>query len=164
MDTISLIKNSTKFNKVEDLYLNFDLISELIKDDLLKICKSKNLYFSDFEASFKVALVQTKKTLSKTNLKGVQKFFDCPNIESALKWLQSRIINNMLNSNYLKHNFAFKAPIFESLKNYNINKTYDIEKEMELENLVKIDKKELIQGLKKFGNMENLTQILIYKI
>jgi len=152
MDTPTLISNSGKFKNVEDLYLNIDLISDLIKEDIQKICASKSLFFSDFEASFKVALSQTKYTLLKRNLRGVTRFFNCSNLKEALKWLQARLINNMLNANNLKHNFSFKAPVFGSLEDYNISKTYDIDREIEIEKMKKMDKETIKEGLRKVWN------------
>ena len=149
MDTSTLILNSAKFNKVEDLVFSLDLISDLIKEDIQKICRAKSLFFSDFEASFKVALNQTKNTIKKKNLTGVKRFFSCTNLKEALKWLQARIINNMINASNIKHNFGFKAPIFGSLEDYNISKSYDIDKEIEIEKMMKMDKEEIKKGLKK---------------
>jgi len=149
MDTISLISNSSKFNKIEDLYTNLGFIAELLKEDIFQICKAKNIYFSDFEASFKVALSQTKKTLFRKNLRGVKRFFNCSNLRNCLKWFRNRLINNMENANDLKHKFAFVAPSFTAYEDYNISKTYDIDKEIELENLLKMDKETIKQGLRK---------------
>ena len=149
MDTTTIIASSKKFKNVEDLYLNFDLISDLLKEDIQKICVAKSLYFADFEASFKVALSQTKKTLVKKNLRGVKRFFSCTNLKDALKWLQSRILNNMLNATCTKHKFAFKPPKIRDFEDYNISKDYDLDEEILLEDLKKIDKETLKKNLKK---------------
>ena len=149
MDTFSLISNSKKFGRIEDLHKNIELIAELLKEDINNICKAKNIYFSDFEASFKTALSQTKKTLHKKNLKGVKRFFNCSNLKDGLKWFRNRLINNMENASNLKHKFAFEAPSFTTFEDYNISRSYDIDREIELENLEKMDKETIKQGLRK---------------
>ena len=149
MNTADIIVNSPKFTKVEDLFLNFDLISDLLKEDVLKICTSKNIFFSDFEASFKVSVAQTRETLTKKHLRAIKRFFGCKNLKTAIDFLVSRLLNNMRNANAEKHNFAFKAPKFTDVEDYNINKSYDIDTEIELENLQKADKDILKEGLKK---------------
>ncbi len=148
--TSELIINSKKFTKVEDLYLNFDLISDLLKEDVQRICLAKNIFFSDFDASFATSVAQTRATLTKKHLRAIKKrFFACKNLKSAINFLISRILNNMLNANDTKRKFAFKAPKFASLEDYNISKSYNIDTEIELENLENTDKEIIKQGLKK---------------
>ena len=147
--TAELIINSSKFKKVEDLYLNFDLISDLLKEDVQKICSSKNIFFSDFDASFATSVAQTRATLTKKHLVAIKRFFDCKNLKSALNFLVARLLNNMLNANDVKRKFAFKAPKFTDVKDYTINKSYNIDTEIELENLENTNKDILKQGLKK---------------
>ncbi len=150
MDTATLIIDSGKFKKVEDLFLNFDLISDLLKEDISRICQSKNIFFSDFDASFKASVAQTRATLTKKHLRAIKKrFLGCSNLKNALKFLTGRLLNNMRNANDTKHNFAFKAPKFTGFEDYNINKSYNIDDEIELENLEKKDKVILKEGLKK---------------
>ena len=150
--TSELIINSKKFTKVEDLYLNFDLISDLLKEDVQRICIAKNIFFSDFDASFKFSVAQTRATLTKKYLHAIKKFFDCKNLKIAINFLVARLLNNMKNANDTKRKFAFQAPKFTSLEDYNINKSYNIDDEIELENLEKTDKKRLKKGLKKVWN------------
>ncbi len=153
MDTTAeLIINSNKFKKVEDLFLNFDLISDLLKEDVQRICTSKNIFFSDFDASFAISVFQTRATLLKKHLRAIKKrFFNCSNLKNALKFLTERLLNNMKNANSEKHNFAFQAPKFTDIKDYK-GKSYDIDTEIELENLEKKDKVILKEGLKKVWN------------
>jgi len=145
----SLIINSGKFKIIEDLIYKIDLIGEVLREDIERICKARKFYFSDFEASFKVGLSQTKLTLTKKNLKAVKKFYSCKNLKKALEWLQSRILNNMRLAANLKHKFAFEAPKFGAFEDYNISKYYDIDTEIEIENLQKMNKNELIKGLRR---------------
>ena len=149
MDTTTLILNSGKFKTTEDLYKNLDFIADLIKEDLQNICKAKRIFFSDFEASFKVALSQTKETLLKKNLKGVKKFFGCTNLKESLRWFRNRLLNNMQNANNLKHSFAFKPPKFSDFEDYNISKDYDLDLELEIEEIEKFDKETIKKALKK---------------
>jgi len=148
MDTISLIANSGKFKTTQDLYKNIDILASLLKQDLENICKAKSLFFSDFEASFKVALSQTKKTLRKKNLKGVKKFFRS-NLQESLRLLRNRLLSNMKNANNLKYSFAFNPPVFSSFEDYNISKDYDLDLELEIEEIEKFDKETIKKALKK---------------
>ncbi len=149
MDTLTLISNSKKFKTTQDLYKNLDIIAELLKEDISNICEAKQIFFADFEASFKVALSQTKETLLKKNLKGVKKFFGCTNLKESLKWFRNRLINNMKNANDTKRKFAFQPPIFSDFKDYNIITNYNLDDEIEIENLLKIDKVIIKQALRK---------------
>lgn len=149
MNTATLIANSNKFTKVEDLYLNFDLISDLLKEDVQRICLAKNIFFSDFDASFATSVAQTRATLLKKHLRAIKRFFACKNLKIAINFLVARLLNNMQNASDTKRKFAFKAPKFATLEDYNISKSYDIDDEIELENLQKKDKLIIKNGLKK---------------
>ena len=149
MYAAEILQKSKMIKTVEDIYLNFDLISDLIKEDVLKICKSKNENFADFDASFAASVRQTKLTLSKKHLKAIKKFYNCKNVKNAVNFLIQRIINNMKNAGNLKHKFAFNPPKFGELHENIASSKDDFEAlEMELE-LQKIDKTEIKNGLKK---------------
>lgn len=68
------------------------------QDDVFKIAKSKRIFFADFDFTYASAVEILRKQLLKIHLKGIKKFFlNCDNLENALKWLISRILNNMRN-------------------------------------------------------------------
>jgi len=149
MYTVEVIENSKKFGTVEDILTYFYPICDLLKDDVFKICKAKNIYLADFEASYAVAVQQTKLTLDKKYLKAIKKFYKCKNVKSAINFLIQRILNNMKNAGNTKHKFAFKPPKFGDFDINNISNTYVLDEEIEIENLQKLDKETLKKGLKR---------------
>jgi len=149
MYAAEILQKSKMIKTVEDIYLNFDLISDLIKEDVLKICKSKNENFADFDASFAASVRQTKLTLSKKHLKAIKKFYNCKNVKNAVNFLIQRIINNMKNAGNLKHKFAFNPPKFGDFNENYISKNYDIHQHLEIENMQELDEETLKNGLKK---------------
>ena len=97
MKAYKFLLKSKKINNVNDLLANVDAIIDILKEDIFKISKSKKLHFYDFDFIYSAAVSILKTQIQKKHLSGVKRFFNFDNIEDNLKWLVSRIINNMRN-------------------------------------------------------------------
>lgn len=97
MQLLEILSCSTQLKTIDDLYNRLDLIVDLARDDVKKIAKSKQIYFFDFDTVYGQATDTLKLQLKKTHLRGIQRFFECENIEQAINWLLSRLLNNMKN-------------------------------------------------------------------
>lgn len=97
LQLIEIVKKCKKVNSVDDLVNHLDWLIELAREDVFNITKSKKIYFSDFDYFFNEAVLLLKNQLKKTHLRAVNNFFKNGIFENALKWIISRIINNMKN-------------------------------------------------------------------
>ena len=85
MNTIEILIYYSKLKTVQDLVNNIDLVTDIVKDDVYKIAKSKQVYFADFDFTYGCAVEIVRKQLSKIHLKGIKKFFlNCNNLENGL--------------------------------------------------------------------------------
>ena len=98
MTNIEIIAGSQKIRKVEDILENIDLISDLLKEDVVRIIKKVD-YFCDesFEEKYAEAILHTKKQLNKHHLRLYKRIFTCKNIKQALNLLLIRMANNVKN-------------------------------------------------------------------
>lgn len=53
MNTIEILINYSKLRTVQNLVYNIDLVTDIIKDDVYKIAKSKRIYFLTFSKKSK---------------------------------------------------------------------------------------------------------------
>lgn len=97
LQLIEIVKKCKKVNSFDDLLKHLDWLIELAREDVFNITKSKKIYFSDFDYFFNEAVLLLKNQLKKTHLRAVNNFFKNEILEDALKWMISRIINNMKN-------------------------------------------------------------------
>lgn len=144
-----ILKNNNTIQNVSDIIKNFDVTVELLKDDIERVAKSKRIYFPDFEFAFKSGVEMIKHTLSKSKLpRSTAKFLQCENIENALKWLLSRILNNMINMSTNPNYKMYCCPqvfVLEDRLNDSNNSIKQLEVEIELK---KLDRKQLKISIK----------------
>lgn len=145
MKVYKFLLSSKKINSVNDLLVNIDAIIEILKEDILRISKSKKLHFYDFDFIYSIAVNILKTQIKKTHLNGVKRFFKFENIEDNLKWLVSRILNNMRNlTTNTKYKLFSNNRMIETFKKNN-----NYENEILLLELERLDRKIIKSGLKK---------------
>ena len=152
IESYKIIKHNNVVKSVSDVFLNINLVIDLVKDDVIKISKSQNLYFSDFDYFYNISSKNLKSKLSKTHLPGTKRILSSKNVEEVIKMIQSRILNDMKN---LSTNPKYKNFIDIKIIDYfevaeEINNEY--ETMLMLEDFKRIDTNTLISGLKKVWN------------
>ena len=149
MNAIEILINYSKLETVQNLVDNIDLVTDIIKDDVYKIAKSKRIYFYDFDFTYGCSVEIIKEQLLKKHLQGIQRFFNFDNLENGLKWFISRILNNMRN---ITTNTNFKLFINLKISNFEY-KVYadndDFEKIIQILDIKKLDKTRIKKGLYK---------------
>ena len=143
-----IIKNCNKIVNVNDVLNNLDLISDIVKEDVFRITKSKGIFFADFEFTYANAVTILKNQLKKSHLKAIKRFIHCKNIENATSWLIQRIISNMRNISKNNRYKLYCEPKFCKLHE-NIESENDYQRVIELIDLEKVDSKTMILGLQK---------------
>lgn len=149
MQLQDILKESNHVKNINDLLEHFDLVIEIAKVDVNIIAKSQNIFFTDFEFTYSEAVKMLKQQLSKKHLQGIKKFLECKNIENAMQWLISRILNNMRN---LTTNGKYKLycnPSIVEIKEEIFDDHDDYEKMINDIELHKLDKTIIKDGLKK---------------
>ncbi|MGI6723601.1 MAG: hypothetical protein ACOX39_04385 [Arcobacteraceae bacterium] len=147
MQLVEILNHCGKVKTPSDLLNNIDSISELLRDDARRITKARGIHFPDFDFSYSDGVKILKKQLMKTHLKAIRKFFKCDNIEKALKWIVSRVINNAVNvSTNKKYKLYVAPPQFLELHD-NIESNYDINMQLIDSDLKKFDRNALEEGL-----------------
>ena len=149
MNAIEILVNYSKLKTVQNLVDNIDLVTDIIKDDVYKIAKSKRIYFYDFDFTYGCSVEIIKEQLLKKHLQGIQRFFNFDNLENGLKWFISRILNNMRN---ITTNTNFKLFINLKISNFEYEvyeKTDDFEKIIQILDIKKLDKTRIKKGLYK---------------
>ena len=149
MNAIEILINYSKLETVQNLVDNIDLVTDIIKDDVYKIAKSKRIYFYDFDFTYGCSVEIIKEQLLKKHLQGIQRFFNFDNLENGLKWFISRILNNMRN---ITTNTNFKLFINLKISNFEYEvyeKTDDFEKIIQILDIKKLDKTRIKKGLYK---------------
>ena len=150
MNAIEILINYSKLETVQNLVDNIDLVTDIIKDDVYKIAKSKRIYFYDFDFTYVCSVEILKKQLSKIHLEGIKKFFfNGDNLENALKWLMSRILNNMRNIT-TNRNYKLFINLRISNSEYEVyEENDDFEKMIQILDIQKLDKLIIKKGLSK---------------
>lgn len=153
LQLVEIVKKCKKINSVDDLLKHLDWLIELAREDVFNITKSKKIYFSDFDYFFNEAVLLLKNQLKKTHLRAVNNFFKNGILENALKWIISRIINNMKNISTDPRYKLYLDLKIEELNEY-ITGNNEIEKIIIEESLKKLNYK-LIKNqiLKLINNM-----------
>lgn len=142
-----IIKNSKKIATVDDVVNNIDFIAEIAKEDVLKIAKSKRIYFADFDFTYSDAVEMLRKQLQKSDLKGIRRFLGFENVANAGSWLIERLVNNMKNITTNQKYKLYCAPSFGQLHE-NIKSNDELEAVLEFMELGRLDKETLKKGLK----------------
>ena len=149
MNAIEILINYSKLETVQNLVYNIDLVTDIIKDDVYKIAKSKWIYFYDFDFTYGCSVEIIKEQLLKKHLQGIQRFFNFDNLENGLKWFISRILNNMRN---ITTNTNFKLFINLKISNFEYEvyaDNDDFEKMIQILDIQKLDKLIIKKGLSK---------------
>lgn len=149
MNAIEILINYSKLETVQNLVDNIDLVTDIIKDDVYKIAKSKRIYFYDFDFTYGCSVEIIKEQLLKKHLQGIQRFFNFDNLENGLKWFISRILNNMRN---ITTNTNFKLFINLKISNFEYEvyaDNDDFEKMIQILDIQKLDKLIIKKGLSK---------------
>lgn len=148
MKLIEILSHCNKIEKIDDLLNNYDLIVELAKLDVKKILKSKQIRFPDFEFSYSTSVLMTKDQLSKKYLTGSKRFLNSTNINDAIRWLISRLVNNMRNSAFNR-----KYKLYLQLQVISLDEKiisdYDSFKLIEQMDLKKFNKETIKHAIKK---------------
>lgn len=146
-----LIAQSIKTHK--ELFDRFEMITEMIKPDIKRILKSKGVYLRQgWEEAYIVACRTTLFGITEKDHLYSTKKFKRLNVEKALKWIQSRIANNLLS--YLTNSaFIDYIPIIVSIDEDNFQDTIEgddeISKYVAERTIEQLQKDEIISGLKK---------------
>ncbi len=148
MQLVEILSHNSKIKTIYDLINYIDLIIELVREDVLRISKSKQILFDDFDFTYAYATKMLKSQLQKTHLQAIKRFFKFKNIKDALKWIVSRILNNAVNITTNKKYLLYCAPNIIQI-NQAIEIESDYSETIELLDLEKIDTKTMITGLKK---------------
>ena len=160
MNAIEILINYSKLRTVQNLVYNIDLVTDIIKDDVYKIAKSKRIYFYDFDFAYSCSVEIIKKQLLKKHLQAIQRFFNFYNLENALKWLMSRILNNMRN---ITTNKNFKLFIDFKISNFEYEvyaDNDDFEKMIQILDIQKLDK----SIIKKAANLISGFFLYLFKL
>ncbi len=147
MNTIEILIYYSKLKTVQDLVNNIDLVTDIVKDDVYKIAKSKQIYFADFDFTYSTAVSVLNNQIKKKHLNGVKRFFKLENIEDKLNWLISRILNNMLNlTTNPKYKLYFNPKKIDIYKG-NYQENDDFERMIQILDIQKLDKSIIKEGL-----------------
>ncbi len=134
-----ILNNSKKINSVNDIIENLDIILDLSKDDVYKISKSKKIYFHDFDYFYSESIRILKSQLRKTHLKSIKNIHSSHDINFALSWIISRLINNMRNisTNRKYKNYVMAKIINTQNFDFHIqnNDSYDLLDEIPIDEL-----------------------------
>ncbi|HQS65916.1 MAG TPA: hypothetical protein PLM93_01865 [Sulfuricurvum sp.] len=130
------------------LVKNIDVVFVSIEKDVKRIITKNKWYFEDFDDVYRLASKMTAQTLMKKHLSSVKRFYECNN-NMAVQWLIRRIVSNMRNigfdRRYKKNNTVKLDELYELL----MPRTLDIETLIIFEDLHKLNKSILLQGLQK---------------
>ncbi|WP_198304190.1 hypothetical protein [Arcobacter vandammei] len=147
MKEFEFLLMSKKINNVKDLIDNIEAIIDVLKEDILRISKSKKLHFYDFDFTYSTAVSVLNNQIKKKHLNGVKRFFKLENIEDKLNWLVSRILNNMRNlTTNPKYKLYFNPKKIDIYKgNYQDND--DFERMIQILDIQELDKSIIKEGL-----------------
>jgi len=92
MTNIKILVNSKKFEKVEDILQNFELVAEILKEDVIKTLAKANVTTTAIDDYYAVATKKIKENLkNKRHLRGIRKLISCKDAEQRLKILLSKL-------------------------------------------------------------------------
>ncbi len=149
MKEFEFLLMSKKINNVKDLIDNIEAIIDVLKEDILRISKSKKLHFYDFDFTYSTAVIVLNNQIKKKHLNGVKRFFKLENIEDKLNWLISRILNNMRNlTTNPKYKLYFNPKKIDIYKG-NYKENDDFERMIQILDIQKLDKSIIKKGLYK---------------
>ena len=92
MTNIEILVGSGKFKKVEDIFLNFDLVVEILRDDVIKVLGKNGIISQDFDEYFFAAGQIIQSNLKKKqHLGGIQRLLNCKDIKEGFGILLSKL-------------------------------------------------------------------------
>lgn len=156
MQVTEILNHSKKIKSIDDLINNLDLVIEVAKEDVLKMASSRKLYFHDFDYSYSQAANILKSQLKKKHLKAINKFYKCEVLGNAIKWLISRLLNNMVNITTNKK-YKLYSPHKVMLINEDTKEDFDSFKLIETLDFNRLDKNILLKGLRQIWSESLLT-------
>lgn len=144
-----ILRDSLKINSRNELLENLDAFFEIAYDDVLRITKSKSMFFLEFDFIFRESCEMTKKTLYKKHLSSVKSFFNHKSIDASIQWLIRRIISNMrnisLDPRYRGHVSISFVEIYDALTPIMVNQ----DSEVLIDELYRLERSVLLQGLRR---------------
>jgi len=157
MTNIEILANSSRIQKIEDIFYNLELIFDLLKEDVIRIIQKFGGYKDDlFEEKYAEAKIWTTKQLNKHHLKLYQRIYTCKSVKQAIKLLIARITNNVRNqfNSNRKDTVAYwsvreKDTFYENvLLEMNANDPLEILLDEEMQILLDEDKQENLTNYK----------------
>ncbi len=147
MNTIEILDqyyiNRNKISLSSDL----NLIIDIIKEDIFQISRSQRLYFKDFDFTYSESVKILKQQLSKKHLRGIKRFLECKNLENSIRWLISRLLNNMRNLTTNRKYLMFCNPAIIEMNEEIYYENHDFLNMINNLELQKLDKITIKNGL-----------------
>ena len=146
-----------KYPTTQDIVDNINDVALLLRDAVERFAHRTQNFNSRFEEAFDAAVVMTADTLQKTKLTAICKILKAP-AQVALRWLKSRILNNLksvMTNPKLKRFIGISQEFFDAQESsiFLTQTLFQIEIE-------KMDKKTLEEGLfKMFKNGDDVDDI-----
>lgn len=128
---------------------NIDVVFVSIEDDVKRIVTKNRWRFKDFDDIYRLASEMTAKTLMKRHLASVKRFYECNDTDMANRWLIRRIVSNMRNIAFDRRYKENNSVKLDEIYAMFIPRTIDIEMMIVFDDLHKLNKSTLLQGLKK---------------
>lgn len=149
----------SKFTTVDELICALKNDTCLFSDSIESFLFKTGFVTDRFHESYALAVRITLQTLQKPHLSGVCRFKKLP-IDRAIKWLRSRIVNNIKNVLTDKNSSFFMGEACDFDENHHYS-TNEAESEAELEaELGKMSKEKIEKGLVAlWKNGENIDEI-----
>jgi hypothetical protein len=156
--TNDILNYSNKIKNVSDIIIYFDLIIDIVKDDVKNIVISKRIYFFDFDYIFNESAKILKNQLEKKHLHGIQNFYSSANLNVAVSWMIARLINNMKNiSTNPKYKDFISVKFVHGYKNFH-HLELDIDTRTMIDELHHLPMDKIKRGLKKVYEKNQLYQ------
>lgn len=143
-----IIIETNQIKSHKDLIERFEVITDIIKDDVMYVLQNKRYSFEDFHVFYSAACEMTFLTLQKVHLKSVKRFY-CSSIDESIRWIIRRVISNIRNiafdSRYRRHISVKK--LFHDESTILLPDSIDIE--VMIDELHRFDRLIIFQGLRK---------------
>lgn len=149
MTTPEIIGHLKSIETVDEVIQRLESIFDLIREDVYNVIRSRGWYFRDFDGIYSEACEMLSKTLLKCHLTAVKMFYQSKNPEIAIRWIIQRIVSNIRNVGFDSRykNCVFMK--FNELHEILMPIPVDLEIEIMYEDLYRLDRLTLLQGLQK---------------
>lgn len=92
MTNIQILVNSGRLKKVEDILSHFDLVADLLKEDVTRTLAKAGILPNNIDDYYVAAVEIIKRNLrKKRHLSGINKLLSCTDVEQGLKILLSKL-------------------------------------------------------------------------